>query len=146
MTVHSVVSIFDIDKINKFKFKIDLKILSALDDKEYELIIGLSEIIKLDLFNKLARQFIDRKIRTNMRELKSVSVGEDFDGYSESDKFANLPSKRGIASVEGGLKCPTSLSTHTWIPFSSAQANTKVVRHEDMLNTALANAVLQIKS
>ena len=108
------------DKINKFKFEIDLKILSALDDKEYGLIIGLPDIIKHDLLDKLASQFTDRKIKTNKRELKSVSVGEDFDAYSESDKFANLPSKRGIASVEGGLKSSTSCCSHTRIPFNSA--------------------------
>ena len=137
VTVHSVVSIFDVAKINKFKFEIDLKILSALDDKEYGLIIGLSDIIKHGLPNKLASQFIDHKLRTNMRELQSVSIGENFDGYSESDKFANLPPNRGIVNVEGGLQSSTSSSTHTWIPFNSAQANTKVLRHEDMLNTAL---------
>jgi len=38
-------------------------------------------------------------------------------------------------SVGGELQSSTSLSTHTWIPFSSAQANTEIVRHEDMLNT-----------
>ena len=108
-TVHAIVSIFDIDKINKFKIEIELKILSALDDKEYGLIIKLPDIIKNDLLNKLYSQFTDRKIRTNMRELQSVSIGEDFDAYSESDKFANLPSKRGIASVEGELQSSMSV-------------------------------------
>ena len=128
------VSIFDKDKINNFKIEIELKILSSLDDKEYGMIIGLPDIKKHGLLNKLASQF-DREEDFDMRKLKRVSIRKELIGYSKSNKFAIPPIGQGVGSVGRGLKSSMSPSAHTRTTINSAQTATKVDGEEDMLGT-----------
>ena len=129
------VSLYDKDKNNKFDFEIKLKILSSLDDKEYGLIIGLPDIKRHNLLNKLANQFTDAKIDSNVRELQSVSVRKNLKRYSESDKFANQPIDLKSGSVGGGLKSSTSPSAHTRITINQAQTAPMINGVDDMLST-----------
>ena len=63
------ISLYNKDKLSKFKFDIKLKILSSLDDREYGLIIGLPDIKKHNLLHKLANQFIDAEVELDVEGL-----------------------------------------------------------------------------
>jgi hypothetical protein len=52
-SVVALLSVFDVDKIHKVVFETKLNILSSLDGREYDLIIGLSDFIKHNLLYKL---------------------------------------------------------------------------------------------
>jgi len=132
-TVIVSVSIYDENKINKFDFEIELKILPSLDDKDYDIIIGLPDIKKHNLLEKLARQFSDRSVDADKRELQSVSVRTNPIGFSLSHKFANLPTHQGVASVGGGLESSQSSSAHTRTTINSARTIAEVSGNEDML-------------
>ena len=57
-SVVALLSVSDVDKINKVVFETKLNILSSLDGREYDLIIGLPDIIKHNLLYKLRNQLV----------------------------------------------------------------------------------------
>ena len=112
-SVVTLLSVYDVDKINKVVFETKLYILSSLDGREYDLMIGLLDIINHNLLYKLGNQFgsfdnslahlYDRESESSVRVLQSVSYSETFAGYSRPDKFSNLSESNHDLGFGGGL-------------------------------------------
>jgi len=147
-TVVALLSISDEDKINKVVFETKLNILSSLDGREYDLIIGLPDIIKHNLLFKLHNQFgsfdnnlahhHDRENGSSLRVLQSVSSSETFTGYSLPDKFANLSESNSDSGFGGGLTKFQPTSTHSEATSNSA-LNTIIPRYGDMPDDMIIN-------
>ena len=136
-SVLACISLYDKDKINKFKFDIKFTILSSLDDREYGLIIGLPDIKKNNLLTKLASQFFDANMEVEVRELNKRLLHENITRYPLSNKFASRPIDVKSGSVDGGLKSSTSTSAHPRTPSNQTQTAPKVSGDDDMLSTML---------
>jgi len=111
-SVVALLSVFDVDKINKVVFETKLNILSSLDGREYDLIIGLPDFIKHNLLYKLRNQFgsfvntlahlYDRDNESSLRVLQSVSSSETFTAILFRISSRTYPRVVVIRVSEGG--------------------------------------------
>ena len=139
-SVVAIVDIFDVDNKFKFNYELEFKILSALDDKDYGIIIGLPDIKENLILNHFAHQFmVDRKDSHDSKRWKVALLDEIPVGNTLADKFANLGEIPRMIPNSVQLKRRRLLRTNSPNTNTSYQSGltSRFLSYEDMLGNVL---------